>query len=279
MTTQPPPPFVAPVSGAVPAPMAPATLVVPVAAPAQAIQPTQALKWAPMSTTPPKKRLVMSHSGQQKTGKTDFSLRHTPRPVFYANIDLGTEGVTSKIDVADVQEVIVRYEKGKEQQEYKRLWREVEDLYNEALSHNAGTLVIDSESQSWELQMLAEFGRTEKIMPRDRGNLNSDKRAFLNACLSSDMNIIFCSRVREVWLNDKPTGTYERRGYNGLDYDCQVVSWAVKRQPKDPFGNVIGEPEFGITVMDSRLNPSMEGKTYWGAMCRFDVVMEMSWQR
>ena len=261
-----------------PAPQ-PTPLLAPAVAPAAGVQPTQALKWAPMSATVTRKRLVMSLMGHQKTGKTHFSLEHTPRPVFYANIDLGTEGVTNKIDVADVQEVIVRYEKGKQHQEYKKLWAEVEDLYNEALSHNSGTLVIDSESQSWELQMLAEFGRTDQIMPRDRGNLNSDKRAFINACLSSDMNIIFCSRLREVWIDNKATGTYERRGYNGLDYDCQVVAWSVKRQAKDVMGNVVGDTEFGLQVMDSRLNPSMEGKTYWGPMCRFDVVMEMSWQR
>ena len=276
MTTQPPAPALAPIAPT------PAVIVPAVAAPAAAVQPTQALKWAPMSSVAPRKRLVMSLMGHQKTGKTHFSLEHTPRPVFYANIDLGTEGVTSKIDVADVQEVVVRYEKGKKQEEYKRLWSEVEDLYNEALAHNSGTLVIDSESQRWELQMLAEFGRTEQIMPRDRGNLNSDKRAFINACLASDMNIIFCSRVREVWLNNAPTGSYERRGYNGLDYDCQVVSWGQKRHNPallDAAGNVVGGTEFGIQVMDSRLNPSMEGKTYWGPMCRFDLIMELSWQR
>ncbi len=122
--------------------------------------------------------------------------------------------------------------------------------------------------------MLAEFGRTDQIMPRLRQTLNSDKRAFINACLTSEMNIIFCSRVKEVWINDVGTGTYSRRGYNGLDYDCQVVSWAVKRH-----NPAMGGTEFGITVMDSRLNPTMEGKTYWGPQCRFDMMLELSWQK
>ena len=259
----------------------PAILATP-AAPLVAGQPTQALRWAPMSTAPPKKRMVVSHTGHQKTGKTHFSLAHTPEPVFYANIDIGTEGVSHKMAGRNIQEVIVRYEKGWNIQEYKRLWGELDTLYKDALATNTGTLVIDSESENWELEMLAEFGRTEEILPRTRGRLNSDKRTFISACLSSEMNVIFCSRVRAVWLNNENTGTFERRGYNGLDYDCQVVSWAVKRNNPsltDAAGNVVGGTEFGVTVMDSRLNPTMEGKTYWGAMCRFDMVMELSWQK
>lgn len=238
-----------------------------------------ALAWAPMSTAPPKKRLVQSHTGHQKTGKTHYSLATTPEPVYYANIDIGTEGVSHKMAGRNIQEVVVRYEKGWPQDEYKRLWGQLDVLYKDALASNAGTLVIDSETENWELEMLAEFGRTTEIMPRTRGVLNSDKRAFINACLSSDMNIIFCSRVRPIWVNNENTGGFERRGYNGLDYDCQVVSWAVKRQPKDPLGNVIGDTEFGIWVQDSRLNPAMEGKYYWGHECRFDWMVELSWQK
>lgn len=265
----------------VPAPT-PAPLIAPAPAPMTGIQPVSKLAWAPMSTAAPKKRLVMSHSGHQKTGKTHFSLEHTPEPVFYANIDMGTEGVSHKMAGRNIQEVIVRYEKGWPQQEYQRLWGELDTLYKDALNTNTGTLVIDSETENWELEMLAEFGRTAEILPRTRQNLNSDKRAFINACLASDMNIIFCSRVREVWLDNKATGTYERKGYNGLDYDCQVVSWGQKRHNPallDAAGNVVGGTEFGVQVIDSRLNPAMEGKTYWGPMCRFDVVMEASWQR
>lgn len=270
-----------------PVPYTPPPASTGAAAPAIApvISTADGMEWRPMDHNRPTiQRMVASFTGHPKTGKTHVSLATTPAPVFYANIDMGTEGVSHKMAhrEGEIMEVIVRYKKGWPQAEYKKLWAKLEALYDEALSGNKGTLVIDSETENFELQMLAEFGKTTEILPRTRGHLNTEKRAFINACLESEMNVLFMSRAREVWLNDTPTGGYVRKGYNALDYDLQVVGWTRKQYNPalhgyDAQNRPLGGTEYGVQIVDSRLKSEMEGQTYWGASARFDMLLAMSW--
>lgn len=259
---------------------APAPMPAPAAAPGLSIP--DKLAWAPMDFSKPTfKRMVMSLTGHQKTGKTHWSLMTTPEPVYYANIDIGTEGVAHKMVGRSIQEVVVRYEVGWQQAQYQSLWKQLMTLYDDALASESGTLVIDSETENWELQMLSEFGRTSQIMPRNRQNLNTEKRAFINKCLESKINVVFCSRTKEVWANEQNTGQYARRGYNALDFDIQLVAWTAKRwNPAlsyDAQQRPVGGTEYGVQVIDTRFRGEMEGQTYWGATARFDMLLEMSW--
>src|SRR5574343_408421 len=50
-------------------------------------------------------RLIVSISGDEKTGKSHFTLT-APEPIFYFNIDRGTEGVVGKFQ-ADGKKVFI----------------------------------------------------------------------------------------------------------------------------------------------------------------------------
>lgn len=95
------------------------------------------------------------------------------------------------------------------------------------------TVCIDTGTQLWEDMLFAEFGRSQRIMPRDRGPCNQEMIDFLNAL--SGKNLIVTHRAKEIWSGGdagKPTGRYEHAGFPHLGYYVNVLAEFVCDEKK-----------------------------------------------
>lgn len=87
--------------------------------------------------------------------------------------------------------------------------------------HPCRTIGIDSGSQLWEDILFANYGRNQKIMPRDRGSANQEMKDLLNSLQGK--HLIITHRAREVWKNEKPTGTFDVAGFADIGYYVNVL--------------------------------------------------------
>jgi len=100
------------------------------------------------------------------------------------------------------------------------------------LYNNPGirSIMIDTGTQLWEDILFAHFGRSERVMPRDRGPANQEMIEFLN-CLSGK-HLIITHKAREIWRNDKPTGRFDWAGFPHLGYHTNVIAEMVCDETK-----------------------------------------------
>ena len=86
------------------------------------------------------------------------------------------------------------------------------------------SLLIDNGSILWQDMLFAHFGRTQKIMPRDRGQPNSEMAELLGTLMASGKHVLITLRQREVWRNDKPVpGKYTWEGFSGMGYAASAI--------------------------------------------------------
>lgn len=112
---------------------------------------------------------------------------------------------------------------------------------------------IDTGTQLWEDILFAHYGRSERIMPRDRGPANQEMIEFLN-CLSGK-HLAITHKAREVWKNDKPTGRYEWAGFPHLGYHVNVIAECTCDETKGPDD----ENRFALNVVMCQDNPDIQG--------------------
>jgi hypothetical protein len=115
------------------------------------------------------------------------------------------------------------------------------------------TIMIDTGTQLWEDILFAHYGRSERIMPRDRGPANQEMIDLLN-CLSGK-NLVITHKAKEIWKSDKPTGRYELAGFAHMGYHVNVVAEMVCDENKRPED----EGRFSMNVHLCQDNPDIQG--------------------
>lgn len=113
---------------------------------------------------------------------------------------------------------------------------------------NIKSIMLDGGSELFDDVLCAEFGRSQRIMPRDRGPCNKEMREFLSIMASK--HLIITHQAKEIWANDKPTGKYDWAGYPHIGYNVNVLI----EQYRD---NKTGE--FRASVVMCQANPSLHG--------------------
>src|SRR5580692_8812138 len=122
----------------------------------------------PLSKTKPKyKHLLIGTEGLPNTGKSEFALS-APGPGIFICIDRGYEAVLDNpnppkarnYDDFAFKTIQIPLATQVAQPVYLEYWREFYNQFKKALDNpDARTVVLDGDSDSWELQRLAEFGR------------------------------------------------------------------------------------------------------------------------
>lgn len=86
------------------------------------------------------------------------------------------------------------------------------------------SIVVDTGSQLSEDMLFANYGRSQKIMPRDRGAYNQEMIDFLNSI--SNKHFLITHKAREIWSGDganaKPTGAFRAKGFTDIGYYVSV---------------------------------------------------------
>lgn len=114
--------------------------------------------------------------------------------------------------------------------------------------HPCRTIAIDSGSQLWEDILFANYGRNQKIMPRDRGSANQEMKDLLNSIQGK--HLIVTHRSKEVWKNDKPTGRNDVAGFADIGYYCNVL---VEHERNERSG------EFSLSARMCQANAGLHG--------------------
>lgn len=121
------------------------------------------------------------------------------------------------------------------------------------------TVVIDTGTQLWEDILFAHFGKSQQIKPISRGLPNQEMKNLLNAC---QKNIIVIHKSKEKWVDDKPTGKFERSGYGYVAYDMNVCVQHYRDTAihnKDCRVSEDGCVCWGIKISECQANPELIG--------------------
>ena len=224
-----------------------------------------------------KPRIIAAVKGMDKQGKTHFGLS-APAPVAYFNFDIGLEGVVHKfinngkkiypmpMDVPTTQALAIAE------------WdRKFYPAYHHVIMHNkeVRSVVIDTETELWELLRMARFGQTTQVMPYMYGPVNAEFRAIIRLAYETPhpKNVIFLRKMKPVYIKNERTGDYEATGFGEMKYLVQVNlhAWrpvVVEDPPMDPNLN----PSFHILVENCRQEPALMNRDFAGPDASFPII-------
>lgn len=182
--------------------------------------------FAPASTQR-KFRMVVSVVGFPGKGKTEFGLTG-PGPIAYFNLDDGAEGVIEKFQSmrGDIVTIDVDLPHSLDSSKIKELAckekEKVEKAFDAALQY-ARTIVVDTETQLWELYRLAEFGRQSNVEHLFTA-LNAEyRKRYKHAVFDSSINVVYLHKYKKEYKNNNWTGDYELAGFGDMKYMAQVI--------------------------------------------------------
>ena len=218
----------------------------------------QSFGFAPVSATVPQ-RLVMAIAGAEKSGKTHFSLTGR-RPIFFINMDLGTEGVIEKFVKPEevetgvfVHRVTVSHLDPNDAgvaARWKEQWNDFRKSVEYAYSQNPGTVVVDTWTEAYRLCRLAQFGK-ETAMPQQYDVVNAEMKSVTDAAydavgattvLIQKMGLKFGTEEMEV------------KGWSDTPYRTQMNVISHRDDAKD-----LDAGRFGGMIRDCRQNPRCHG--------------------
>lgn len=237
------------------------------------------------------KRLMIGMDGPPDSGKTEFMLS-APGPGIVCCLDRGFDAVfdnpnppktrrgdfafkvvQAPLATAATQEMFVAY------------WKEFYEIYRKGLANaDCRTFGLDGDTDSWELQRLAEFGRLSKVPQNLYDNVNAARRAMYARAFDSGKIVIATNRTRKSYSPAKnPDGTpklnpntgaevrewdggYERQGFGDQDFLWNIQLRMMKNEEKGVWG---------LKIMKCKADPSLVGIPLWGDDCNFQSLVQV----
>jgi len=220
---------------------------------------------------PPPKRLIVCLSGREKVGKTHFALT-APDPIFFINVDLGTEGVVNKFQEQGKQIYVydVRVPRLVGVDVYAPMWENLKTVFQKVYRMQRGSVVVDTDTEVYELARLAKFGKLSQVMPQNYTEVNNEYREILRLAYDSPMNSIFIHKMKPLYINNARTKDYTPAGFGDMEYNSQVNLLLYRDD-----GDEEDEPEFSCYIKDCRWNASVNGRLLSGPMCDFNFLLEL----
>lgn len=238
-----------------------------------------------MIRPPTRYRMIVSISGLDKSGKTNFALT-APGDIAYANFDVGLEGVIHKFEKnkriytkdysygtvgTDIKEVATAAGK---------VWDEFKADFRAALrAPSIRTVVIDTEGETYELIRIARFGKLTQVMPHHYGPVKAEYRDVLNEIYDTDKNLILLGRLKDEYKNEAPvagkapvgekTGNLIREGMKDIPYMVQLNAIARCQEGAPP------DSMFSIHIVNSRQNHELSGMDIPQPLCTFAAIGQM----
>ena len=241
------------------------------------------------------KRLMMSIAGDAGTGKSTFALT-APGPGLGVILDRGIEQstredaiVAPQLENWGFQILSPPMPSAAKQEQFASHWVNVRDtIYRAAANVEARSIMFDGDTESWQLQRAAEFGKLTKVPSHLYDGVNSARRAFYARCFDSGKNFIATNTLSKIYVTKlMPDGTpeknsagndvrvwngeYERKGFSDQTYLWQVHVLALHEVSAG------GEHTYGIKIEMNKLNPSVEGMELWGEECNFQTLAQYTY--
>lgn len=264
------------------------------------------------------RRLMIGTEGESESGKTEF-MASAPGPGVVVCIDRGHEAMlenpnppsTRRNDYAYVPlQIPVQQSALGDKAHWVEAWRSFRSIVYKALDNpDCKTVGIDTDSASWELQQLAEFGRTRSIMPLMTVDVKAARRAFITRCYDSGKNIIGSNMLKDEWvdvldedgnpkIDDKgkkeqqTSGRRKRQGFPDQDYLWQIQlrhmskpgelirvggkTITLRDKVIEIGGKMVkGPTEYGIKILKCKVRSDVVGEELWGEDCNFAGLVQL----
>lgn len=246
------------------------------------------------------KRLLIGTEGQTDTGKSEFSLS-APGPGIMLVLDRMIDGMldnptppkTRRNDYAHV--VIPCPLVGTEKQEnYVTYWVSFRETFYKALKNpDCRTVIIDGDSDSWELQRLAEFGKLQQVPSIMYTAVNASRRAMIARAWDSGKIIIATNKIKDTYVDEldahgnvvkgndgKPrrvkSGLQEAQGFGDTDYLWHIrLKHLYKPARLNPVSNKWEPAQWGIRILKCKANTQLVDCELWGDECNFQTLVQL----
>jgi len=209
-------------------------------------------------------RVIISVEGREKQGKTNFALT-SPSPIALFDFDTGLEGVINKfakktIWVSEYRTPILTAD------QYIASWERYKREFRGALADKTiKTIIVDSETECWELIRMARFGKLTEVMPHYYAPVNAEYRELIRAAFGSDKNLVLIHKMSMEYIANKTTGRFLRAGFKETASLVQVNAVAWRDE----------EGVFHFTIRDCRQNPALAGMDFTDDMINFPVIASL----
>lgn len=234
------------------------------------------------------RRLMIGTEGLPNTGKSEFAIS-APGPGLALCLDRGYEAMLDNKTPPPTRNsnwafkvIPVPLETSATQAQFLDYWRAFYAEYSKALANvEARSILLDGDSDSWELQRLAEFGKLQQIPSILYTRVNCGRRAMIAKAYDSGKIIIATNKVKKSYrttydamgkvMTDNTgkevrewDGGYERQGFSDHEYLWQI-------QLRHLYDKAKG---FGIRILMCKADKSLEGYELWGEYCNFQSLVE-----
>lgn len=227
--------------------------------------------------------------GPPDSGKTEFCMS-APGPGILLALDRGLKGALDNPEPPKSRNpnfafrtipIPLATQLGTKEQ-YLEHWKLFYAEYLTALGNvDCRTFVLDGDSDSWELQRLAEFGRLSKVPSNLYDNVNAARRGMYARANDAKKIFLATNRIRKTYVTKMTpagvpelngsgnevrvwNGEFERQGFSDQDYLWQTQL----RCFRTPNG------DFGVKVLKCKPNKEIVGMPFTGGDCNFASLIE-----
>jgi hypothetical protein len=233
-------------------------------------------------------RLMIGTDGFSNTGKTEFALS-APGPGMAIFLDRGCDSVIDNPHPPESRQsnwafkvISVPLATQATQASYLEYWRSFYKEFKAACDNpDCRTILLDGDSDSWELQRLAEFGKLTQIPPIMYTNVNAARRAMIARAWDTGKIIIATNKIKDEYktvvdaegnpvLKDgkesrEKSGEYVRQGFADQDYLWQIQIRHLYQAPRINAVTKKQMPQqWGLRIMKCKVDTSLQGVELWG---------------
>jgi hypothetical protein len=148
--------------------------------------------------------MIMAVKALPGKGKTHFSLT-APPPIAFFDMDDGITEIRDKFDLTDDQllHFPVPYDGEDDVIAEKALNNMAKqfDMCINAPNDVVRSIVIDSDSELWEMIRLARFGRLKDVKPDSYGPVNREYMGYIKRAKKRKKNLILINQMKEEWVS------------------------------------------------------------------------------
>lgn len=247
--------------------------------------------FAPIEEVRKQRRLMITTEGPRDSGKTEFALSG-PGPGMVLCLDRGYDAVFDNKNPPSTRRkdfffkvVQAPVPTQAKQDIYLDYWRSFKQSFYEMLDNaDVRTCVLDGDSDSWELQRLAEFGKLTQIPSIMYTGVNAARRALYARAFDSNKIIIATNKVSKDYKTvlDDNGDPVKKDGKEVREWDGK----SLKRQGFEDNGylfairlrHLVREtdngPEWGIQIRDCKPDMSLKGQELWGEDCHMPGLLQ-----